>query len=200
MPDDEEQPMTAIPLPPTHLLTVGEYLSLGEDEYGRSELQEGSLVMSPSPIPNHNVAAYRLAAALDQQLPDRLEPILDIDVDLLLAPPDGPGTCRRPDVAVMHKAARPRVHAEGGSLRASDVVLAVEVTSPGSRRTDNMIKRLEYADAGIPHYWIVDLDDPVTLLACRRHDELGYVESQHATHTFTATEPFAVTIDLDQLY
>lgn len=192
--------MTAIPLPPTHLLTVGEYLSLGEEEYGRSELQEGSLVMSPSPIPKHNIAAYRLATLVDQQLPEHLEPILDIDVDLQLAPPDGPGTCRRLDLAVVHKTARLRVDAEGGSLRASDVVLVIEVTSPGSRRTDNVIKRAEYADAGIPHYWIVDLGAPVSLLACRREAKLGYVENQQATHTFTTTEPFPVTIELDQLY
>jgi Uma2 family endonuclease len=30
--------------------------------------------------------------------------------------------------------------------------LVVEIVSPGSHRTDHVIKRGEYADAGIPHY------------------------------------------------
>ncbi|MGH3611494.1 MAG: Uma2 family endonuclease [Pseudonocardia sp.] len=34
----------------------------------------------------------------------------------------------------------------------------MEVLSPGSHRTDHVAKRADYADAGIPHYWIVDLD------------------------------------------
>ena len=46
--------------------------------------------------------------------------------------------------------------------------------SPGSHRTDHVIKRGEYADAGIPHYWIVDLDNPVTLIDCHPAAEFGY--------------------------
>jgi Uma2 family endonuclease len=43
----------------------------------------------------------------------------------------------------------------------SDVVLVVEIVSPGSRRTDRVMKAYEYAKAGIEYYWIVDLDaDP----------------------------------------
>ena len=52
-----------------------------------------------------------------------------------------------------------RVCAELG-LTAADVLLAVEILSPGSRRTDRVIKRAEYAATGILHYWIVDLDGP----------------------------------------
>jgi len=39
--------VTAFPRP-GQLLTVAEYLALGEDEHQRYELQEGSLVMSPN--------------------------------------------------------------------------------------------------------------------------------------------------------
>lgn len=42
--------------PPDHLLTVGEYAALSEDETGRFELLEGNLVRSPSPSPDHRVA------------------------------------------------------------------------------------------------------------------------------------------------
>ena len=71
--------------------------------------------------------------------------------------------------------------------------------SPGSRRTDHVAKRADYADAGIPHYWIVDLDEPVSLIACHLAGELGYVDGGAATGVFTTTEPFPVRLDLDAL-
>jgi Uma2 family endonuclease len=41
-----------------------------------------------------------------------------------------------------------------------DVVLVVEIVSPGSRGTDHVMKLHEYAKAGIEKYWIVDPDAP----------------------------------------
>ncbi len=65
----------------------------------------------------------------------------------------------------MHEAAVERVRRDGGILRACDVLVVVEIVSAGSHRTDHVIKRGEYADAGIPPYWMVDLDCPVTSTA-----------------------------------
>jgi Uma2 family endonuclease len=84
-------------------------------------------------------------------------------------------------------------------FEAPDLVLAVEILSPGSRRMDHVMKRAEYADAGIPHYWILDLDEIVSLLACHLAGEFGYVDGGAITGTFRTTEPFAVEIDLDAL-
>jgi hypothetical protein len=42
-------------------------------------------------------------------------------------------------------------------------------------------KRRDYADAGIQNYWIVDIDDPISLTACRLTEEFGYVDDQTAT-------------------
>lgn len=186
-------------LPQQRLLTVRDYLALGEDQDSRYELVEGVPVMSPSPMLRHDEAALCLAMALAPQLPGHLGVVLDTDVDLELAPPDEPGTVRRPDVLVYARAAAHRVEEEGGVLRAADVALAVEIVSPGSRRIDHVLKRSEYQDAGIPHYWIVDLDEPVSLLASRLTDEFGYMETAKATGTFTADEPFPVTVRLDEL-
>jgi Uma2 family endonuclease len=191
--------MTAVPLPPAHLLTVAEYATLGEDETGRSELMEGNLVMSPSPSPDHNMAALRIALQLMPQLPQDLEVITDVDVDLELAPPDQPGFSRRPDVIVVRRSARPRVRLEGGLIRASEILVVTEIVSPGSRRTDNVVKRAEYADAGIPHYWIVDLQEPASLLACHLTEKFGYLDAEVVGGTFTSTAPFAVNLDLDDL-
>jgi Uma2 family endonuclease len=196
--------MTAHPLPEhsqptTRPLTIAEYAALGEDEHGRTELQEGSLVMSPSPTPDHNVVAMQIAVQLMPQMPEGYEVIHDIDIDLQLVPPDEPGTARRPDLVVVDASARQRVRDEGGIVRASEVLVAVEIVSPGSRRTDNVVKRAEYADAGIRYYWIVDIDPPISLVACHRTEEFGYREDGAATGAFTTDEPFAVSLDLDGL-
>ncbi|MGH3868891.1 MAG: Uma2 family endonuclease [Pseudonocardiaceae bacterium] len=191
--------MTAVPELPGRLLTVEAYAALGEDDRYRSELQEGNLVMSPSPTPHHMIFMGRLFGQLDGQLPAGLLAIPDVDVDLELAPRGKPGFVRRPDLVVAHQAAVDRVRRDGGILRACEVLVVVEIVSPGSRRTDHMIKRDEYADAGIPHYWIVDLDGPVTLIDCHLAAEFGYQDAGPVTGRFVTTEPFPVNLRLDGL-
>jgi len=180
-------------------LTVAEYLALGEIEPGYTELAEGRLLLSPSGVWRHNRAVKKLWHVVEAQLPTNLTATTDIDIDLQLAPAEAPGTVRRPDVVVVSLAGPERIDRQGGILRASDVVLAVEVVSPGSRRLDRATKREEYADAGIPHYWIVDLDEPVSLIACHLAGEFGYVDGGAVTGTFRTTEPFPVEIDLEAL-
>jgi Uma2 family endonuclease len=191
--------VTIQPVAPRQLLTVAEYLEIGEIELGYSELVEGRLLMSPSPAFDHDNAALELAVSLRARLPEALRVVTDLDVDLQLAAPDAPGTVRRPDVVVATEEARLRVRKEGGVVRASEVVLVVEVVSPGSTRTDHVAKRNEYADAGIPHYWIVDIAEPVSLLACHVAGEFGYADAGSVTGRFTATDPFPVDIDLEAL-
>lgn len=192
--------MTTQPVMPHRLMTVAEYLEIGEVEPGYTELVEGRLLMSPSPTFWHSRANGKLWAALDAQLAPGLVSAMDIDVDLQLAPAEGPGTVRRPDVIVVRDNAPLRIRQEGGVLRASEALLAVEILSPGSRRMDHVLKRSEYADAGIPHYWIVDLDEPVSLVACHLAEEFGYVDGGEVTGVFRTTEPFPFEIDLNDLY
>lgn len=191
--------MTASPLPPVHLLTVAEYAALGEDEHGRTELMEGSLVMSPSPTADHMMATARLLLQLTPQAPPEFEVIPDVDIDLELVPSDQPGSSRRPDLIVVDRGARERQRSAGGLLRAADVLIVVEIVSPGSRRTDNIVKRAEYADAGIPHYWILDIEPPISLLAGHLAADFGYRDDPSASGVYTAPEPFPVRLELDQL-
>ncbi|MQA07733.1 MAG: Uma2 family endonuclease [Pseudonocardiaceae bacterium] len=193
-------PQPQSPQPPSHPLTIDEYAALGEDEHGRTELQEGSLVMSPSPTPNHMITSMHLAMQLLPQVPGDLQVIPDIDVDLGLVPRDQPGSARRPDLIVVKRTEVERVEAEGGILRASELILVVEIVSLGSRRIDNVIKRHEYADAGIPHYWIVDIERPVSLVACHLTEEFGYQDSGAVSGTWDTADPFAARIDLAELH
>lgn len=191
--------MTALPEPPGRLLTVDAYAALGEDDRYRSELQEGNLVMSPSPAPDHMIVMGRLFVQLDEQLPPDLQVIPDVDIDLELAPRGKPGFVRRPDLVVAYRVAVDRVRRNGGVLRACEVLVVIEVVSPGSYRTDHVIKRGEYADAGILHYWIVDLDHPVTLIDCHLAAEFGYQDAGPVTGRFVTTEPFPICLRLDEL-
>ncbi|MGH3752566.1 MAG: Uma2 family endonuclease [Pseudonocardiaceae bacterium] len=84
---------------------------------------------------------------------------------------------------------------EGGLIRAAEVLVVIEIVSPGSRRTDHVAKRSEYADAGLPHYWIVDLDEPVPLLDCHLAEGFGYQDGGSITAVVvTTTEPFPVCL------
>jgi len=198
--------MTAAPLPPhpraampDHLLTIAEYAALGETESGYTELVEGRLLMSPSPAPRHNIAALELAVQLRSQLPSHLIAVPEVDIDLELVPARQPGFSRRPDLVIVQRSGVKRVSDKGGLLRASEVLVVIEIVSPGSRRTDRVTKRGDYADAGIPHYWIVDIEPPVSLLACHLAGEFGYADGGETTGKFTTTEPIDIGLDLDQL-
>lgn len=194
--------MTAQPHVPETMLTAAQYAALDEDDDRlpiRYELQEGSIVMSPSPRLRHNRSAGELYWQLRHQQSSDLEIVPDIDVDLELAPADQPGTVRRPDLVVITRDAAERLDASNEMIKASDVVLVVEIVSAGSKRMDNVIKRGEYADAGIPYYWIIDLEPPISLVACHRTEEFGYQDSGSVTGEFHATEPFDVRIDLTKL-
>jgi Uma2 family endonuclease len=196
--------MTAEPLhvseaASVHLLTIAEYIALGETEHGYTELTEGRLLMSPSPALKHSRAMGRLYSQLVSQTPADLEVLQELDVDLALAPASEPGSSRRPDLLIVGTGTGDRIDIEGGMVRAAEVILAVEIVSPSSKRIDHVHKRSDYADAGIPNYWIVDIDRPVALTACRLTDEFGYQDDQVATGTFVTDVPFPVEITLDRL-
>ena len=191
--------MTALPLQRPRLLTVAEFAALPEATDGRYELQEGKVVMSPSPVPEHQLCLQELQHQIRDQVPGHLRTVPEVDVDLGLVPANGPGFVRFPDLVVVTRAGLDRRRRDGGLLRADEVVLAVEIVSDGSQRTDRTIKHGEYADAGIPHYWILDISEPVSLLACHLAGEFGYADAPPVTGVFAAEQPFPVRLDLDRL-
>jgi hypothetical protein len=78
-------------------------------------------------------------------------------------------------------------------------VLAVEVHSTTTRRTDQVIKHGGYADAGIGHYWMVDLLGGPALTACHSGGPFGYVDEPPVTGTFTTQHPFPARLELGAL-
>jgi Uma2 family endonuclease len=181
----------ALPIP-RELMTLDEWDALPEDNSAHYELQEGVLVVSPKPAKRHQLAVTRLAAQMERQLPIEWVAVPDFEV---VVQADGPATVRAPDLVV--------VRAEGPESRvmAGDVLLAVEIISPGSRKIDTHMKPFEYSEAGISHYWVVDLDPPapsITVYGLGAPDD-GYVESQTATGELIVPEPFEMRIDIGAL-
>lgn len=191
--------MTALPVPLPLPMTAAAYAALPEEQGNRFELQEGAVVMSPRPIITHQMCISRLILQLTPQLPAHLMVVSEVDVDMKLAAVDGPGTVRVPDLVVIEHEAAELVSDEGRLLTAGEVVIAVEIHSPSTYRTDTMIKHDEYADAGIGHYWMIDLADGPSLVACHLAGEFGYADAPPATGTFTTEQPFPVRIDLAAL-
>jgi Uma2 family endonuclease len=130
---------------------------------------------------------------------EHLVPLFTVDVDLQLVPPDRPGTVRAPDLVVLNREAFERVRDGTQNIVASDLVLVGEILGPGSRRTDALVKRREYVDAGIRHYWIIDLDDGPSLTAHHLAGESDYASAGPARGVFETDLPFPVRIDLTEL-
>jgi Uma2 family endonuclease len=194
-----DRPPRRLPAVAIDLLTVAQYAALGEIEDGYMELVEGRLTMTPSPNPRHNIVLGELHAQLRTQVSEGFRVIPDIDINLELAPPDQPGFVRRPDLVVVSQAEIDRVSRDGGLLRASEVVLVVEILSPSTNWIDRKAKRREYAEARIPYYWIVEVVQPVSLVAMYPSGTSDYQDEPAETIVYKATEPFAVKIEVDQL-
>ncbi|GAA0229770.1 Uma2 family endonuclease [Saccharothrix mutabilis subsp. mutabilis] len=177
---------------PDHLLTLEEWDALPEDESHHVELVEGVLLGAPKPAPKHQFATSGLWATLRDQLPGDVTPVPDVDVVINAIPPV---TVRAPDVVVVHNK---RFLEYPKRFDADDVLLAVEIVSPGTGRTDRIFKPIEYADAGIPHYWLLELDDQVTLTA---FDLVGggYQVVASGTGKVEVPSPFPVVLDLPAL-
>jgi Uma2 family endonuclease len=129
---------------------------------------------------------------LRSQLPEHLVVLPDVEVIIL---DSFPATVRAPDLVVVTrataKANRPR-------FTADEVLLAVEVISPGSRRIDRVLKLNEYAEAGIPDYWIVDLDSPVSITAFQLIHR-DYELNAEVDDVLSVTTPAPLNIDLRTL-
>lgn len=148
---------------PDHLLTLEEWDALPIDESRRLELVEGVLLVSPRARISHQEAVATLVVALRAALPAHLRAVPEAEVVV----DDGPTpTVRVPDVVVLPASAvddRPR-------CTAAEVVAAFEVLSPGTVRTDRIMKTAEYAEAGIAVYGIVDVGPPLRLTELRLGD------------------------------
>lgn len=169
--------------------TVDDLRRLPDDGL-RYEIVDGALVVTPAPSPWHQSVGARLLVQLATQAPAQwavgYEMTLTVGggtrvVDLVLV---------RGDVPV------PR----GSSDYLPDHFgLVVEIVSPSSRSTDRVLKPLEYAAAGIPFYWRVEIEPLVQIHACTL---VGghYVEDLIlSSGRMSLPGPCPLVVDLDDL-
>lgn len=177
---------------PHHLLSLEDWIDLPETPEYQVEAVEGVLVVAPRPLFLHQRAVNRLTYWLDERLPAGYSALSEVEVVVA----EKPLTVRVPDVIVVESIV---VNTNPARCHAADVRLAIEVISPGSRRTDRVTKFSEYAEAGIDHYWIVDLDPPVSLVRYRLIEEDYEDFGEQSGHAELEFEGAPLKFDLNAL-
>ncbi|MFC9996390.1 Uma2 family endonuclease [Nocardia sp. NPDC127526] len=178
---------------PDHLLTLAEWSALPELQRGQArELVDGVLVLAPQP-PRHQLAVWRLAAQLERALPRRVAALARIE---LVVDEGTPPTVRVPDVLVVGGAAGA---AHATRVRPADVLAAIEILSPGSRRVDRIMKFAEYAECGIAHYWLLDIQGSVRLTAHKLQGTRYEMTGQYSGQVTLDLDGIALPLDLDAL-
>ena len=154
----------------------------------RYELLDGTLLVSPAPVPRHQAAIGELYLLLRAVCP--------ADHFVFMAPldwrPDS-RTSLEPDLLVVR---RDRI---GEQNIVETPTLVVEVLSPSSARIDRMVKSSRYADGGITQYWIVDPRVPSLEIYDLVDGEYRLSAGGQGDETVTLAGPFALSVVPSQL-
>lgn len=165
------------------LVSEAEFLALPES-HDRIELIDGEVILGPPPTPVHQTIVARLCRSLGAWADEHPPAFLGLSpLDVRIAP----GRIVQPDLFLL-------LSGPPGPEGPVDAVpdLVVEVLSR-DRGYDRVTKRVLYAQAGVPEYWIVD---PLTrrIESCEGMDQVV---------TFTATAQSRVApglqVELDAL-
>jgi Uma2 family endonuclease len=204
--------MTALPdddwllsiRPQREQITVEDYERLPEEICRAIEIVDGRIVYSEAPSRQHQLAARRLANLIEQAARSAMARggsclTVNTDVDLRLR--DLPLLNRRPDVVLY------QCLDDDERLRAEHAQLVIEIVSTWSQTSDEVDKLGEYARAGIPHYWIVRLDnDGVAVVeryqldhATSQYKHVGTFMTDEPGSLPTVANPVPITIDWQEL-
>jgi len=123
-------------------MTAEQYAALEEPEGFRYELNEGELVVTPSPMMFHNDIRDEIAFALRQFVTQHKLGRVTMETDFQLSE----DTVRRPDIAFISGEKAALIDPHKRLKIAPD--LAVEVASPSDRPDDLMQKVQQYLNAG----------------------------------------------------
>ena len=132
------------------------------------ELIDGVVHAMAAATPRHEYVKTELRNVLKKLVTADLAVTTEIEVRLADA------HRRKPDVLVVFS---DRYDLDRPLLQPDQVLLAVEVVSPGSETIDRRHKHLEYADAGIPHYWRVETRPAVEVHTFRLGETGAYLET-----------------------
>jgi Uma2 family endonuclease len=159
------------------------------DDADRVELRDGVMIVVPSPTLGHNEIGnllwmwFRNHAPRDYRASTATGVLIGIKDTL------------EPDVLL--------VRAEGFDIdrhftTSDQVVLAVEIVSPGTRKRDRLEKPADYAAAGIPFFWRIE-QKPVRVAAYElgRGDTYRWVAESDTELVLTA--PFEIRLPIGDI-
>ncbi len=133
----------------TRPLFTAEDLEQLPDDGKRYELFDGELIVSPAPIPKHQLTSSRC-----HRLLLRAE---DAGWGVVMAAPIevhfNQHRVTQPDLLFI---SRERLSIIGAKVILGAPDLVVEILSPGSRKADLGWKLTLYAQSGVPFYWVLD--------------------------------------------
>jgi Uma2 family endonuclease len=169
LPEDEQWPTQGA-------WSEADYLRLASLTNWLIEYSDGFIEVLPMPTDPHQAIVGYLFGELRDVLRTRRGHIRSAPLSLRLPS----GKFREPDVLALFVHGDPRrskAHWTGADL-------VMEVVSPDDPARDTKQKRQEYADAGIPEYWIVDpRDESISVLVLEDtsyRDEARYVRGDTA--------------------
>jgi Uma2 family endonuclease len=176
-------------LPLQGLWTETQYLTLTDQTSHLIEFTDGVIEVLPMPTDKHQAISQFLFLAL-------LTVIQRIGGKVQYAPlriQIRAGKFREPDLLVVRDANDPR--RQNRFWLGADLV--VEIVSPDDLERDTRVKRADYAEVGIPEYWIVNPEDET--IAVLTLDGSVYREHGLFRRGMTATSAvlagFAVMVD-----
>jgi Uma2 family endonuclease len=144
-------------LPLQGLWTEAQYLKLTDQTNHLIEFTDGVIEVLPMPTDKHQVILEFIFLTLRAF-------VRTLGGKVLFAPlrvQVRPGKYREPDILLVRDAHDPR--RQNAFWLGADVV--VEIVSPDKPERDTEEKPIDYAEAGIPEYWIVNpLDETMTVL------------------------------------
>ncbi len=138
-----------------HTWTFEDLERLPEADPRSYEIVDGALVVSPAPGVDHEFVCTYLRDAVRSAVPATYAVTGPLNLDLH-------PSYRIPDLCVV---SRTLFGQRRKLVTSEDLLLVVEVVSPGSVTTDRITKPAQYAAAGIPAYWRVETEPSVSLTA-----------------------------------
>lgn len=155
-------------LPEQGSWSEADYLWLTEGTNHLVEVTDGFIEVLPMPTQRHRAILAFLFLAFRELIQPRGGKVFFSPLRLRTRT----GKFREPDLLLLCSADDPRRH--DAFWDGADLVL--EVVSPDKPERDYVTKRADYAEAGIPEYWIVDPQtETMTVLQLQedRYDEHG---------------------------
>ncbi|WP_246407481.1 Uma2 family endonuclease [Nocardiopsis aegyptia] len=181
-----------LPMPPQEGFTADD-LDRIPDLPPHAELIDGSLVLVSPQKRFHMLMLKLLEQQLDDQVPSDLSVYREFTLKL--------GEKQRPEPDLMLVGEEVSEGMDSTWIGPEPVHLTVEVVSPESAIRDRERKPQLYAEAGIPHFWLVDRDDKGPVVYVYELDPVNKRYTNVSVHRerLEVSVPCKLDIDLTKL-